>query len=59
MYQRMYVDDPDNWQPVELAEVRYRLNSYFMNVVEMLTELRNNPGQKIRTPWAFFRWIEA
>lgn len=58
MFERMYVDEPDIWQPVELSEVRYRLNSYFLNVDEVLAELKNNPGQKIRTPWAFFRWVD-
>jgi len=54
MLQKMYVDEPDNWQPIEEAQARKELAPYYKNVGEVITCIQQ--GGKARTPWAFYRW---
>ena len=57
MYQRMYVDEPNNWQEISLDEAKDKLSAYYTNVDEVLMILRQ--GSTLRTPWAFYRWVEV
>src|SRR3990172_12786046 len=54
MFTKMYVDEPDNWQPIEEAQVRQELASCYRNVDDVINCIRM--GGKARTPWAFYRW---
>jgi hypothetical protein len=54
-YQKMYVDEPDNWQDVDLEIVRDNLSGYYKNVDEALLVICQ--GSIIRTPFAFFRYV--
>ena len=38
-YERMYADNPDQWEPVSEAEVRRILSGYYDNVDEVLKSL--------------------
>jgi hypothetical protein len=55
MFQKMYTDEPDNWQPIEEAQVTKELGACYRNVSEVLTCLRQ--GGQARTPFAFYRWV--
>lgn len=57
MFQRMYADEPDNWQEVTEEEIRKRLDGYYTNIDEVIDAVRN--GAPIRTPFAFFRFVDA
>jgi hypothetical protein len=57
MFQKMYVEEPDNWQPVEETQARKELSAYYNNVDEVFGYMRF--GGKARTPWAFYRWAHA
>lgn len=54
MFQKMHVDEPENWQPVNEDQMRKELAPYYNNVGEVIEYLRING--KARTPWAFYRW---
>lgn len=54
MFQKMYVEEPDNWQPVEEERVRRDLANYYRNMDELIDLLKC--GGKVRTPFAFYRW---
>lgn len=54
MFQKMYVDEPDNWQPIEEAQAREELGSCYRNVEEVIECIQR--GGKARTPFAFYRW---
>lgn len=56
MFQRMYKDEPDNWQVIDEIEIRYRLNSYYIDVDLAIVALRHGIQQD--TPFAIFRWVE-
>jgi len=54
MFLKMYVDEPDNWQPIEETRALQELGCYYKDVdlvVECLCL-----GGKARTPFAFYRW---
>jgi hypothetical protein len=55
MFQKMYVDDPDNWQEVSKEQVRRDLANYYKDVDEVMGYIQLNG--KARTPFAFYRWI--
>jgi hypothetical protein len=58
MLEKMYADEPDNWQPIEEAQARKELGSYYRNVGEVIECIQQ--GEKARTPHAFYRWtVEA
>ncbi|MCI0551285.1 MAG: hypothetical protein L0287_10040 [Anaerolineae bacterium] len=54
MFQKMYVEEPDNWQPVEDDQALKELGRYYSNVSELVDCMRL--GGRARTPWAFYRW---
>ena len=53
MFVKMYVDEPNNWQPIEETRVRQELAPYYRNVAEVIGCIRQ--GGKARTPWAFYK----
>lgn len=57
MFQKMYVDEPDNWQPIEEAQAREELGRCYRNVDEVLDCMKH--GGKARTPFAFYKWSLA
>ncbi len=57
MFQKMYADEPDNWQTIEEARMRQELGSYYRNVGEVIDCIQQ--GGKARTPWAFYKWTLA
>jgi hypothetical protein len=54
MFMKLYVDQPDNWQPIEEAQVCQELSCYYHNVGDVIECIRQ--GGKARTPFAFYRW---
>jgi len=54
MFQKMYVDEPGNWQPIEEIQVRQELAGYYRNIGEVIECIQQ--GGKARTPWAFYKW---
>lgn len=54
MIQKMYVEEPDNWQPISDEQAEKELCRYYSNVEELLDCMKM--GGKARTPWAFYRW---
>lgn len=57
MFQKMYKDEPDNWQEVDEKEVRYRLEEYYRSVDNAIYCMQ--AGMTQDTPFAIFRWIES
>ena len=57
MFQKMYVDEPDNWQPIEEAQARDELGRCYRNVEDVMECIRQ--GGKARTPWALYKWTLA
>lgn len=57
MFEKMYVDEPDNWQPVDEAKVKHDLGGYYKDVDEVVIYLFN--GGIARTPWAYYRYTQA
>ena len=54
MFEKMYADEPDNWQETEESEVRYRLDGYYINLDEVIQAMKD--GSTIRTPFAYYRY---
>jgi hypothetical protein len=52
-YQKMYVDEPDQWQDVDEHSIRRSFEGYYKDVDGALAILRN--GDELRTPWAIYR----
>ena len=57
MFERMYADEPDNWQPVEEDVIRDKLSGYYNNLDEVVQAIKD--GQTVRTPFAFYRYQPA
>ena len=54
MIQKMYVDEPDDWKPIDEAQACKELECYYRNVGEVVDFMKI--GGKARTPFAFYRW---
>ncbi len=59
-YQKKYVpvgDEEVKWENITLEQTIYWLKPYYRNVDDVLIAM--SQGSTIRTPWAYYRWIEA
>lgn len=55
MFQKMYVDEPDNWIEISEEQARRELEGYYKNVSETLDYIK--ACGKARTPWAYYRYV--
>jgi hypothetical protein len=53
MFEKMFTDQPDQWQRIEETQVRQELGNYYRNVEEVIDWIRR--GGKARTPFAFYK----
>ena len=57
MFQKMYKDEPDNWQEVTEEHVREKLEGYYHSVDLAIETMKH--GVPHQTDFAIFRWVDT
>lgn len=56
MFQKMYKDEPENWQETTEEDVRIHLEGYY-NSVDLAIDCMKH-GIPHDTPFTIYRWVE-
>ena len=50
-------EDGVTWEPIAEKDARERLSGYYVNV-NLLVNAMKEDGKPVRTPWAFYRFVQ-
>lgn len=57
MYQKKYVDS-EVWEEITESEAIEFISRYYNNINDVLYAMQQEPGSIVRTPWAFYKWVD-
>jgi hypothetical protein len=57
MFQRRFIDQPNEWQTIEEAILKKELRGYYANLEEIIFMLFN--GGQARTTYAYYRYTRT